>query len=166
MTERKFKRVTKKAFEEMVKKAIPTDYGYEELLNTLKKDLKVEFDSENFESNACVFDELTSFLGVHTLSSGLTFWGFRAGGDWEYPVHFIVYWDGKKLRGYVPIEGNPWNTTTKRAYGNDDEADRKNAKKRWGVVLDGCCDVVESLPEETSARKMLEEIRQVFVEAK
>lgn len=92
----------------------------------LGKDLKVKFDYENFFINGC-----DAISGYHTLSNGLTFLGCYAGGDWEYPVQFIIYWDGKKLRGYVPTKGNPWNTDTKMAYGNNDEADLKNARKRW-----------------------------------
>ena len=38
-------------------------------------------------------------------------------------MFFIIYWDGKKLRAYVPTDGNPWNTDTKEAYGNDEEKD-------------------------------------------
>jgi hypothetical protein len=61
------------------------------------------------------------------------FRGIWAGGDWECPVAFIIYWDGSKLRAYVPTDGNSWNTDTKRAYGNEekDGEDLKNMKKRW-----------------------------------
>lgn len=90
------------------------------LLDKLGKDLKVSFDFENFE-----------IVGYKTLANGLTYLECYAGGDWEHPVTFIIYWDGKKLRGYVPTEGNPWNLTTKQAYGNDEDDDLKDARKRW-----------------------------------
>ena len=80
-----------------------------------EKDLKVEFDFENFD---CDDDDL---LGYHTLDNGLTFLGCSAGGDWETPVFFIIYFDGKKLRAYVPKKGNTWNKKTKQAYGNEEE---------------------------------------------
>lgn len=94
--------------------------NHQVLLDKLGKDLKVSFDFENFDIE-----------GYRTLPNGMTYLGLQAGGDWEHPVFFIIYWDGKKLRGYVPTEGNPWNTTTKQAYGNDEDADLKNARKRW-----------------------------------
>lgn len=98
-----------------------------DLIDSLDKDIKVNFDLENFDYTSYQKDDL---LGLHTLENGLTFWGMYGCGDWESPVFFIVYWDGT-LRGYVPKEGNCWNTTTKTAYGNDAEEDYKNAKKRW-----------------------------------
>jgi len=102
------------------------------LKELLAKDLKVEFDTENFEYEKDHFNvQLEGITGPVTLENGLTFVGFTAGGDWEHPVYFIVYWDGKKLRGYIPKEGNPWNTSTKQAYGNDEEADTKNMQKRY-----------------------------------
>jgi len=100
------------------------------LKEKLSKDLKVKFDLENFYSDG------DGLLGYHTLPNGLALCGFKAGGDWESPVAFFCYYDGKKIRGYVPTDGNPWNTTTKEAYGNDPEADTKNAKKRWPELYD------------------------------
>ena len=98
----------------------------------LSDDLKVQFDFENFEdgSDAHPFGP-ARLMGLRTLKNGMTCHGFCAGGDWEHPVFWLVYYDGKQLRGYIPGDGNPWNTTTHRAFGNDDEADLKNAKKRW-----------------------------------
>lgn len=96
----------------------------------LAKDLKVEFDTENVATNARDFGP-EGLMGIVSLGNGLTFWGMCAGGDWEHPVFWIVYWDGRRLRAYVPKEGNPWNTDTKQAYGNDGVKDVKNAKKRW-----------------------------------
>lgn len=97
----------------------------------LNKDIKVKFDFENYEVSAAYHDKSGLLLGVHTLKSGLTFWGMVAGGDWEPPVYFILYWDGKNVRGYVPTEGNLWNTDTNMAFGNDPETDYANVKKRW-----------------------------------
>jgi hypothetical protein len=96
-----------------------------DMVEKLGKDLKVSFDCENFDM------EGKGILGYHTLPNGLTFLGCYGGGDWEHPVSFIIYWDGKRLRGYVPTEGNPYNTDTMQAFGNDEDADRKNARKRW-----------------------------------
>ena len=115
-------------------------------LPQVKKDLeKVDFDFENEDcNNGCNY-----IKGFRVAPNGLPYWGDDAGGDWEVPVFFIIYWDGKKLRGYIPTEGNTWNTDTKTAYGNAmdyklDSAgriemlpdgtpndDQINIKKRW-----------------------------------
>lgn len=131
-------------------------YDWLELTPQIEKDLsKVEFDTENviyerdhfhcinptenFTSRQYeyrfypVINPLNQLLGFNTFkidNKDFVFLGFMAGGDWEVPVHFIIYWDGKKLRGYIPTDGNPWNTDTKEAYGNDEESDKKNIKKR------------------------------------
>lgn len=131
---RKFAPISKDDLLAKINKAFCNERGCIDpyhLKEVLGKDIKVEFDCENFEFCEDHYNEnLAGLTGIVTLENGLTLVGFTAGGDWEYPVYFIVYWDGKKLRGYVPTEGNPWNTDTKQAFGNDEEADTKNAKKR------------------------------------
>ena len=91
----------------------------------IHKDLsKIIFDQENCDADE---DERTQdgtiydLVGYHTLDNKLTFLGVVAGGDWESPLFYIIYWDGKKLRGYIPTEGNPWNKETKTAYGSEME---------------------------------------------
>lgn len=121
-------------------------YGWSSLTPQVEKDLaKCRFDCENLDddkeyvydmkkggyTDKLTNDPMNKVMGYNTLPNGLTFRGFSAGGDWEYPVFWIVYWDGSKLRGYVPEQGNPWNTDTKEAYGNDEKGDLENAKKRY-----------------------------------
>lgn len=82
------------------------------------KDLNtVEFDTENILYDRDEFDN--SWLGFHEMNNGLTFLGCMAGGDWEYPVCFAIYYDGKSLRGYVPRYCNSYNLKTKQAFGNN-----------------------------------------------
>lgn len=52
-------------------------------------------------------------------------------------MYFIIYWDGEKLRGYIPEDGNPWNTATREAYGNNEEQDTENIKERFPYVKFG-----------------------------
>ena len=96
--------------------------------------IKVRFDTENLDispsSLAIAEKGMVDFLGIHTLPNGLTFWGMRAGGDWELPVCFIIYLAKGQLRLYVPKDGNLWNTTSKAAYGNTED-DTRNAYKRF-----------------------------------
>jgi len=99
---------------------------------TLSKDLsKVEFDFENWSIDAEQNFGPAEIVGYRTLLNGMPFLGVSAGGDWETPLVFIIYWDGKSLRAYIPTDGNPWNTDTKMAYGNDEDADDKNRSKRF-----------------------------------
>ena len=134
---RYFAPLTKKEFEEELDDAAAQyggRYGYPETPE-IQKDMKVEVDFENWYSSKAHFaDEI---LGIHTLSNGLTFQGCAAGGDWETPVTFIVYWDGKKLRAYVPLKGNPYNTSTMQAYGNfHDHDEEKYDKSKKGKQTD------------------------------
>jgi len=45
----------------------------------------------------------------------------NAGGDWEFPICFVLYWDGKKMRAYIPSEGNCWNKQEKCAFGSEED---------------------------------------------
>lgn len=125
-------------------------YDWLKLTPKIEKDLKkVKFDAENIIFGKDHFhrsnnspsgyeyklyptnNPLNQILGFNILridNVSFTFLGFKSGGDWEIPVHFIIYYDGE-LRGYIPKDGNPWNTNTHQAYGND-ESDDYNARKR------------------------------------
>lgn len=116
--------------------------GWKNLTPQVRRDLsKCNFDTENLDEKGSF--GRSELVGYHTLPNGFTFNGISAGGDWEIPVFFIIYWDGTQLRGYIPKKGNPWNTTTGYPYGNDDVADGRNLKKRYsnmyvGVKPDDC----------------------------
>jgi hypothetical protein len=111
------------------------DSNIRHLTPIISKDLdKVKFDTENMESESDYgYGHAEDLVGYHVLENGMPILGVTAGGDWEWPIFFCIYFDGKKLRGYIPEKGNTWNTDTKKAYGNDDGADLKNAKKRWPI---------------------------------
>lgn len=42
-------------------------------------------------------------------------------GNQQY--FFVLYWDGKDIRGYIPTKGNSFDRFRKIALGNDDEKD-------------------------------------------
>lgn len=100
----------------------------EELFNRgtkLSKDLeKVKFDFENCGWVNGEYPMYHYLMGYNKIGN-IEFCGCAAGGDWEYPVFFIVYLDqdGKTLRGFIPKEGNAWNYNTNKALGNDSQAD-------------------------------------------
>lgn len=94
----------------------------------LQEHVKTELDDQvdycvggNCLSWATIHDEAeknpNSLLGYHTLENGLTFYGMYGTDDCVWPVFFIIYYDGKKLRGYVPREGNQFCKETNEAWG-------------------------------------------------
>ena len=64
-------------------------------------------------------DQGQDLCGLRTLSTGLTFCGAIAGGDWELPLFYILYYDGTDLRAYIPIKGNLVNCDTLTAFGSE-----------------------------------------------
>jgi len=62
---------------------------------------------------------------VNTTKHGIDYMAAYAGGDWQWPVLFFIYWDGSNYRGYVPLKGNAINPKTKAAFGDDEELDKK-----------------------------------------
>jgi hypothetical protein len=91
-------------------------------IQTIAKDLqKVKFDFENITCKPWCKEDI--YVGIHTLKNKLTFLGMLAGGGWEIPVFFILYYDGKNIRAYIPSEGNTYNNITDEAFGNDQGMD-------------------------------------------
>ena len=107
-------------------------YSIRSLSPKIESDLKkCDFNCENV-----IWDQ-DELLGYHILSNGLTYLGIKAGGDWEQPVFFILYWSGKDIRAYIPsCKGNPWNHTTKQAYGNNEEKDTADMFKQGFIGAD------------------------------
>lgn len=46
-----------------------------------------------------------------------------AGGDWETPINFAIYWDGDALQVYFPTEYTAYNRKSMEAFGNGDDDD-------------------------------------------
>lgn len=76
---------------------------------------KIDFSTENVINK--------HFTGLTTLNNELATLICCAGGDWQIPVVFIIYWDGNGFRGYTPTKGNLFNVKTKTAYGNNEDPD-------------------------------------------
>lgn len=78
----------------------------------VQKDLsKIKFDFENAEK--AVREEL-----LERLPDGTAILWAYAGGDWEYPVYFVVYIaPNNGLRAYIPSDGNLYCHHCKVAYG-------------------------------------------------
>lgn len=80
---------------------------------TIKKDMKVRINMENME---CSF---------RMTSTGVPYLLVEAASDYSPWMVFMLYWDGKKLRAYIPTYGNTWNTKTKEQLGENPEEDSK-----------------------------------------
>lgn len=97
----------------------------EDLLPQVEKDWsKIDFSTENMDVTA-----------ERTTSDGVPYLLIRAGGDWETPLACIVYFDGRKVRGYVPKDGNSYNHRTKAAFGNHD-GDAPACAEQFGARFD------------------------------
>ena len=83
-----------------------------------ESDRSVMFDSENIATDTKEFGYKMS--GIRILKNGLPILGVTAGGDWECPLFFCIYWDGKKFRLYVPRYGNTYNIVAKAAFGSEE----------------------------------------------
>ena len=92
---------------------------YKELSKLMKDLSKIQHNDENL-----------GVSGKIKTSGKLTYLQCYGGGDWESPILFYIYWDGKNFRGYIPTYGNAFNRITKSAFGNNEEADIKFLKQQ------------------------------------
>lgn len=122
-----------------------------DLFCKLEKDLgKIEFDFENFS-------ELEDY---RITSFGVPYLLCWAGGDWEYPVYFMIYWDGKSLRGYIPTKGNTFRKDTKTAFGSEeiDDYDEADVNQTIYILSQGCPDLIKDYTEDELKRYIREAI--------
>jgi hypothetical protein len=136
---RKYTEITKEEFFKKIKEIMPTSDEIEELeeigiydleefpwnigeqkgTKAIAKDLqKVDFDFENCTSMEYPQNYSNYPSGYRELKPGFHVWFVNAGGDWEFPICFVIYW-GDKLRAYIPKDGNAWNKKEKCAYGSE-----------------------------------------------
>ncbi len=137
MASRKFKEMSAEKFKTRMDKFIEENDVYE-FHEIFGKDLKVQFDFENYEmqeeSHRQAINEL---LGYKTLSNGLNILGITAGGDWEFPVYFLLYISEKdKIRAYIPRMGNTYNRKTMEAHGNGEDDDDEPQFDRESIKQD------------------------------
>lgn len=97
---------------------IPIDYD-----PVVLKDLqKITFQHDNgamHKVKDCPFHP-NEFMGLHVTKTGLPFIGASGCGDEEWvEVFFILYFDGNRMRGYIPYYTNTYNPKTKAAFGLD-----------------------------------------------
>ena len=111
-------------------KAGTSDFHPDNFSNKIQKDIsKIQFDFENWDIGNADYNydkyptDHQGFAdypcGYKVLKNGLPVLFVNAGGDWEYPICFCIYYDGKTLRAYIPTDGNVYNKKEKCAYGSE-----------------------------------------------
>lgn len=73
-------------------------------------------------------DENLGVDGKIKQTDGIAYLQCYAGGDWENPILFYLYFDGSSFRAYIPTYGNSFNRSTMTALGNNDEKDTEFLK--------------------------------------
>lgn len=97
----------------------------EDLIADVEKDWsKIDFSTENLD-----------VIGEKVTPQGVPYLLISTGGDWEAPLLATIYFDGKKLRGYIPKDGNSYNHQEKAAFGNND-SDQAACVKQFGDKYD------------------------------
>lgn len=86
----------------------------------IKNDLSsVSFDWENFTEFSGA-EDTNGFaeypFGYCDLGNDFHIFFGQAGGDSEYPLCFIYFWDGENIRAYIPSNGNVYDKEIKKAF--------------------------------------------------
>ena len=131
-TKNKFAKITELEFRDIIDRECKAN-RYFELPQSVYNDInKVEFSMENSAFGLNEHDNafMNYPCGIVTLSNGMVCLFCNAGGDWEIPICFVVYWDGFELRGYIPKMGNLWSKKYNSAYGSETEHDDYDEEDR------------------------------------
>lgn len=97
---------------------------------------KYKFDSENVETRG----------GIKMSKKGFPYIQCYAGGDWESPVCFFVYFDGHHFRGYIPLKGNAINRNEGNAFsGSGNESDAKFVAKELNISKEEADDLCDNI---------------------
>lgn len=82
----------------------------------------VSFDSEYAYTHLPGLESMEGYEMIGEGDSAFPVLWCCGGGDWEYPLVFILYiGQNGELRGYFPEDGNVYNHADKAAYGNNDD---------------------------------------------
>ncbi len=101
-------------------------YGNGKVINDLSK-IYVDFENVEPFGTEDSYDHLSGLEhmeGYEIVGDGESTFPILwccGGGDWEFPLVFVLYIGQKgELRGYIPNDGNVYNHKEKAAYGNND----------------------------------------------
>lgn len=120
-------------------------------------------DAENWEIYGY---NITGFGGYKVLNN-IPILEFGCGGDWEEPVHLVLYWDGSEIKCYAPENGNTFNKKYRTAYGSEEDGiywpwEKNNPGVHYSVFSEQNKDKLEELEkylESDEYQKELENIK-------
>lgn len=107
----------------------------------IQKDKMVSKDLSKISFGYDIVDAINNnesqFLGLNVTENGMPFIGVSSCGDDEFPeIYFIIYFDGKNMRGYIPYYGNTYNPQTKAAFSAYNEDEDNQFLKPFGKDID------------------------------
>lgn len=111
-----FSEISPSDYEELIDAYVEIRVAYDASAPANKDVKKIDFDFENSGASTEFYDK---DIDKHSqLTDGTAIIWAYAGGDWEFPVNFILYLDPKnKIRAYIPSDGNVYCHKCKCAYG-------------------------------------------------
>ena len=148
--------ITKEELELLLKAAVPHDPENSFYTNPLEERINnafVEDDPSPLEKakkdlEKIYFDiEEILYDGIKVSATGIPFFWIMAYGECNCPVAFMLYFDGKDFRGYIPTYGNSFNPKTKTAFGCEEDSG-KNYTGTYVYVEDGVSKTVTIRSEE------------------
>lgn len=125
-TERQFAPIDKISFLEKINEIIIPDWEDDDDVTEEEKSWSYEFTNRILDDTS-IMDEWNDvevrpgmgFLdypcGYKNLPNGMHAMFVTVKADWSVPLCFVIYWDGKRLRAYVPREGNIYNRLQEKA---------------------------------------------------
>lgn len=148
--------ITKDELELLLKAAIPYDPKNSFFTNPFEERFNnafVEDDPSPLEKAKKdlekVYVDIEEILydGVKVSATGIPFFWILAYGECNCPVGFMIYFDGKDFRGYIPTYGNSFNPKTKSAFGCEEDSD-KDYTGTYVYVEDGVSKTITIRSEE------------------
>lgn len=111
-----FSEISPSDYKELIDAYVKIRVAYDASAPANKDVKKIDFDFENSGATTEFYDK---DIDKHSqLTDGTAIVWAYAGGDWEFPVQFILYLDPKnKIRAYIPSDGNVYCHKCKCAYG-------------------------------------------------
>ena len=111
-----FSEISPTDYEELIHAYVEIRVAYDASAPANKDVKKIDFDFENSGASTEFYDKDIDKYSQLTDGTAIV-WAY-AGGDWEFPVNFILYLDPKnKIRAYIPSDGNVYCHKCKCAYG-------------------------------------------------
>lgn len=137
--------ITRDELELLIKAAVPYDPESSDFTDPLEGLLNKAFVEDDPSPLAKAIKDLEKvyfsfedvcYDGIKVSAAGIPYFWAMAYGECDCPVGFMIYFDGKDFRGYIPTYGNSFNPKTKSAFGYEGDSG-KNYTGTYSYVEDG-----------------------------